>query len=395
MDITTKRKVCIVTGTRAEWGLLSPISRRLANRDDVQLQIIATNMHLIERYGLTVDRIREDGFTVNAEVPMEAASDSPADITRATARCLNGMASAFERLKPDLIVILGDRYELLAVASAAVIMRIPIVHLHGGEISEGAIDDSIRHAITKLSALHLTSADVHSRRIIQMGEDPKAVFNIGAIGVANALSIAPMPKAELERQLGIEINRRSLLVTYHPVTASDESPASQFRRLLDAIDRFQDSTVILTYPNNDAHGSAIIDMIQDYATARTGRVVAVPSLGMLRYMSALHYVGAAVGNSSSGIIEVPSLGIPTVNIGDRQKGRLASSSVINCPVDTDAIASSISKALRPETRRQAAATPNPYFQPDTAARAARLIAETPLGLLRTKHFHDLACWPDH
>ncbi len=384
-----RRRVCIVTGSRAEWSLLSPIARLLAARPNVELQIIATNMHLIDRYGHTVDSIRKDGFTVSAEVPMEAASDSTADTARATGRCLEGMASAFEVLQPDMVVILGDRYELLAVASAAVIMRIPIVHLHGGEISEGAIDDSIRHALTKLSALHLTSAEPHRQRVIQMGESPDRVFNIGAIGVANVLAVEPLPKEELEQELGITIDRRSLLVTFHPVTAADESPAEQFQSLLNALDCFPQSTVIFTYPNNDARGAVIIDMLQSYAAARPGRVAAVPSLGMKRYLSALHYVGAAVGNSSSGIIEVPSMGIPTVNIGDRQKGRLASASVINCPADAESITRAINCALQPETRRKAASTPNPYFQPDTAQQAARLIAETPLASLRSKHFHNL------
>lgn len=381
------RKICIITGTRAEWGLLSPIARLLSQRSDTELQIIATNMHLLPTYGHTVDLIRADGFTVNAEVPMEAASDSRADTARATGRCLEGMASAFEKLRPDMVVILGDRYEMLAVATAATIMRIPIVHLHGGEISEGAIDDSIRHAITKLSSLHLTSADIHARRVMQMGEAPETVFNIGAIGVENALAVKPMPKEELESFLGIKIDRRSMLVTFHPVTACDEDPASQFRAILAALDNFPSSSVIFTYPNNDARGAAIIDLIRRYAASNPSRVAAVPSLGMQRYLSALHYVGAVVGNSSSGIIEVPSMGIPTVNIGNRQQGRLAADSVINCSATTPDISRAIAKALLSETQRLASLTLNPYFQPDTAARAVEIIATDPLSRLRNKTFH--------
>lgn len=383
-----KRKVCIVTGTRAEWGLLSPIAHALAARPDIGLQIVATNMHLMQRYGHTVDLIRAEGLSIDAEVPMEPRSDSVAHTAEAMGRCLSGMADAFARLAPDVAVILGDRYEMLAVASAATVMRIPIVHLHGGEISEGAIDDSIRHAITKLAALHLTSAAPHRARVIQMGEDPAMAFDIGAVGVANAMAVEPLPRQELEADLGITLDRRSLLVTYHPVTAADASPAELFGRLLDALDLFPRSTIIFTYPNNDARGSAIIDMICNYAAARPGRVVAVPSLGMRRYLSALHYVGAAVGNSSSGIIEVPSIGIPTVDIGPRQQGRLAASSVIHCPDETDAIARAIAHALDPETLRSMSAVVNPYHKPDTVATAARLIAETPLEALRHKHFHD-------
>lgn len=387
--MTTKRKVCIITGTRAEWGLLSPLAHSLRKRPDVELQIIATNMHLIDRYGHTVDNIRAEGLTVNAEVPMQAASDSEADTARAMGSCMTGMADALERLAPDLAVILGDRYEMLAVSSVATVMRIPIVHLHGGEISEGAIDDSIRHAITKLSSLHLTSAEPHRKRVIQMGEDPALVHNIGAIGVTNALSIEPMPKEQLEQELGISIGRRTLLVTYHPVTTSQADPATLFGRLLKALDRFPSSTVIFTYPNNDARGATIIPLIREYVASHPHRAVAVASLGMKRYMSALHYVGAAVGNSSSGIIEVPSMGIPSVDIGTRQQGRLAADSVIHCPDDTDAIADAIASALSPRSMRGAHATSNPYFQPDTVARATALIAETPLTQLRHKHFHDL------
>lgn len=387
------RKVCIITGTRAEWGLLSPLARSLGERPDVELQIIATNMHLMERYGHTIDRIRAEGFAVDAEVPMEAGSDSEAHTAAAMGSCMQGMAAAFDRLRPDLIVILGDRYEMLAVSSVATVMRIPIAHLHGGEISEGAIDDSIRHAITKLSALHLTSAEPHRLRVIQMGEDPGMVHNVGAIGVAIALSITPIPKAELEADLGIPLNRRTLLVTYHPVTTDTQSPGYLFGHLLEALSCFPASSIIFTYPNNDARGASIIPMIEAYVSANHGRAIAVPSLGMKRYMSTLHYIGAVVGNSSSGIIEVPSMGIPTVNIGTRQQGRLAAPSVIHCPDSADAITDAIASALSSRTARAAARAENPYYRPDTVALATRIIAETPLDALSHKHFHDLQPLP--
>lgn len=382
-----KRKVCIVTGTRAEWGLLSPIAKALAERHDVELCIIATNMHLMERYGHTVDNIRADGFDVDAEVPMEASGDSPALTAVAMGQCLQGMARAFDRLKPDLVVILGDRFEMLAVASAATVMRIPIAHLHGGEVSEGAIDDSIRHAITKLSALHLTSAREHSRRVLLMGEDPDMVHDIGAIGVANALGVEPIGRDELQRFLGIKLDERSLIVTYHPVTASDSEATDQFGNLLEALDAFPQSTVVFTFPNNDAGGAPLIDMIRGYVAANPHRAVAFPSLGMRRYLSALRLAGAAVGNSSSGIIEVPSIGIPTVDIGPRQQGRLAASSVIHCGESVPDIVDAITLALSAAGRREAAHTVNPYYKPDTALNAARLIATAPLDKLRHKTFH--------
>lgn len=384
-----KRKVCIVTGTRAEWGLLSPIAAGLKTEVDVELQIVATNMHLMQRYGHTIDTIRTDGFRVDAEVPMTPASDSPADTAVAMGQCLQGMARAFEELKPDMVVILGDRYEMLAVSSAATVMRIPIVHLHGGEISEGAIDDSIRHAITKLAALHLTSAEVHRQRVIQLGEDPQLVHDIGAVGVTNALSVVPLPKSELEHFLGIALDKNSLLVTYHPVTAESRTPSELFGNLLAALDRFPQSTVVFTYPNNDARGAALIELIDRYVEANPGRAVAFPSLGMKRYLSTLRYIGAAVGNSSSGIIEVPSMGIPSVNIGTRQQGRLAAGSVIHCGDSSKEIENAIASALSPGMQALAAKRNNPYHSPDTVERAVELIATTPLNLLSHKRFHDI------
>lgn len=384
-----KRKICIVTGSRAEWGLLSPIAQRLRQRPDVELQVVATNMHLIQRFGHTVDVIRAEGFDVAAEVALDAASDAVADVAAATGRCMQGMAEAFDRLRPDLIVVLGDRYELLAVTAAATIMRIPIVHLHGGEVSEGAIDDSIRHAVTKLSALHLTSAQQHSRRVRQLGENPEMIHTVGAVGVSNALAVEPLPKTEIERFLGVKLDRKSLMVTYHPVTASDSSPAALFGNLLAALDSFPDSTVVFSYPNNDARGAAIIDLIDAYVAANPRRAVAFPSLGMKRYLSVLHYVGAAVGNSSSGLIEVPSMHIPTVNIGLRQQGRLAAESVINCGDSEADIRQAVAFALSPECQERALHVENPYYRPDTVAECARLIAETPLESLRSKRFFDL------
>lgn len=385
-----RRKICIVTGTRAEWGLLSPLAAELKKRPEIELQILATNMHLLYRYGHTIDEIRREGFTVDMEVGMEAESDSRADTARATGRCMQGMADAFSRLEPDAIIVLGDRYELLAVVSAAVIMRIPVIHLHGGEISEGAIDDSIRHAITKLSTIHLTSAEAHRQRVIQLGEQPERVFNIGAIGVANALALQPLPKKELEDFIGITVDRRTLLVTYHPVTADDSaSPAELFGRLLLALDRLEDTRVVFTYPNNDAGGAPIIGLIDEWVARHPGRAVAFASMGMHRYLSALHYAGAAVGNSSSGIIEVPSMGIPTVNIGNRQRGRLAADSVINCPDDTDAIVEAIARALTQDARERVKECGNPYWQPDTVKRAAEIIATLPDSSLSPAPFYDL------
>lgn len=387
--ISQIRKIAIVTSTRADWGLLSGIARRLADRDDVHLDVIATNMHLDPRYGNTIDEIIADGFEVAAQVPMTPESDSPADAAHAVARCLDGMVDAFSSLSPDLLVILGDRYEMLAVATAATIMRIPIAHIHGGEISEGAIDDNIRHALTKLSALHFTATEPYRRRVIAMGEDPARVFNSGAIGVYNLSSVELMSPEMLQASIGMTLDSDTLLVTMHPATADDCSVGQRFAQLLSALDRFPRSKVLFTYPNNDANGQIIIKMIHDYADSNPGRVVVVPSLGCRRYLSALRCVGAVVGNSSSGIIEVPSAGIPTVDIGMRQRGRIAAQSVIHADDSADDIAAAIAKALSPQFRQFAATVQNPYSHPDTLELIADTLATFPLEQLRRKKFYDI------
>ena len=383
------RKVCIVTGTRAEWGLLSPIARELQHHPDVELQIVVTNMHLMERYGLTVNNILAEGFKVDCRVPLPENNGSQADVARATGACMSGMASAFEQLRPDLVVILGDRTEMLATASAATIMRIPIVHLHGGEETQGAIDNSIRHAITKLASLHLTATEEYRRRVIQMGENPDHVINTGAIGVYNCIHEPVVPKEELEALLNIPVNRHSLLVTYHPATLDTASSADRFGALLEALDSTDHGSVIFTYPNNDADGLVIIDMITDYVNSHPGRAAAVPSLGKQRYLSALHYIGAMVGNSSSGIIEVPSMHIPTVNIGIRQQGRLAADSVIHCGESAAEIAAAITRALSPTGQQAARDTINPYGSDDTLRKCVSAIVNTPLDSLTIKRFINL------
>lgn len=356
-----------MTGTRADWGLLSPVARALDARDEVELQIVATNMHLDARYGHTIDEIAADGLRVDARVDMQLGDtdDEPARV-HAMARCLDGMADALTALQPDAVLILGDRYEMLAVASAALMMRIPIIHIAGGETSEGAVDNAIRHAITQMASLHLVAAEPFRAKVIAMGADPEAVVTTGAIGVDNIMRLKPMSLDELNRSLGWQMGERdTLLVTYHPATLDEADPAERFGELLTALDRFPDHKILITYPNSDARGAAIIDRIEAYAALRPGRVLAIPSLGRVRYLSALRYVAAVVGNSSSGLVEVPSMGIPTVNIGMRQQGRLAGESVIHCGDSTDEITAAIARALSPEGQAAAAASPNPYHRAGT------------------------------
>ncbi|MBO5456927.1 MAG: UDP-N-acetylglucosamine 2-epimerase (hydrolyzing) [Muribaculaceae bacterium] len=381
------RKIAIATGTRADWGLLSGIAKALAARADCEVEILATNMHLFPRYGNTINEIIADGFDP-VRVPVSDATDSPLGAVKSMSECMSGMAEAFERIKPDILVILGDRFEMLATASAALMMRVPIVHIAGGEISEGAIDDSIRHAITKMSSLHLTATELYRQRVIAMGEEPERVINTGAIGVYNIMCEPILSRKELEEFIGMELPEESLLVTYHPATLDDGDVASRCRELLNALDRFPESKVIITYPNNDSRGRVIIDLIETYGASREGRVKVIPSLGKRRYLSALRYVSAVVGNSSSGIVEVPSMKIPTVDIGIRQRGRLCGDSVIHCGDTAQEIADAISFAFSAEGKRQAAESENPYYQSDTLDKIVRAIAETPLETLHSKKFYD-------
>lgn len=344
---------------------------------------MASNMHLDPARGNTLEEIRRDGFEpVIAPMPVDftdgvGAAAAAGDLQRSVAQIL-------DKFRPDILLLLGDRFEMLAIAMAACIMRVPIVHISGGEVTQGAFDDSFRHAITKLSALHLTATEAYRRRVIQMGEQPDRVINTGALGVLSAADVPEMSRRELEANLGWEFGAEALLVTVHPETLSD---ADIITPTLQALDRVPQSRLLITYPNNDPAGQRIIEAVETYAASQpAGRVLIVPSLGRRRYHAALHCVRAVVGNSSSGIVEVPSAGIPTVNIGDRQKGRIAADSVISCPAEADAIADTISRALLMDCRGIA----NPYSRPDTLDLMERAVAETPLGLLhQPKEFHDL------
>ena len=381
-------KIAIATGTRADWGLLSPIAQLLKAQKDVEVAVIATNMHLDPRFGNTIDEIISDGFIPAAKVKMNIASNSEADTARSMAKCLSGMVDAFESIKPDCIIILGDRYEMLATASAATVMRIPIIHIAGGEISEGAIDDCIRHAITKLSALHLTSTEEYRQRVIAMGEQPDRVINTGAIGVYNIMQLPLMSKEELEKSIGCKINKRTLLVTMHQTTIDPTPSSTVMGELFKALDA-HDGNVIITYPNNDARGAEIISLIDDYQKRNKDKVTVIPSLGRLRYLSALQFAGAVAGNSSSGIVEVPSMHIPTVNIGIRQIGRLASKSVLNRGNSAQEIISAIRFALSEEGQDTARNAENPYYKPNTLHTIVNSILSVSINDIKTKKFYDI------
>ena len=383
------RKICIATGTRADWGLLSGIAKALNARNDVKLQIVATNMHLSERYGFTFREIEHDGLHIDYRVPMPADTDTPHDTVAAMSVCMRGFADAFEALRPDLLLILGDRYEMLAVASAAMIFRIPIAHIAGGTISEGAYDDSIRHSITKMSHLHLTETEECRRRAIQLGEAPERVFNTGAIGIYNILHTHFLSREELETELATTIPEKSLFVTFHPATLDAVPQNEQCANLLAALESRSDYKVFFSYPNNDTAGRIIIDMIEDYVRQNPERAYVRPSYGQIRYFSLMRFMKAAVGNSSSGIVEVPSLHIPTLNIGIRQNGRRRAASVVDCGVTLDEISRGLHRVLGTDMQQLARTVQNPYEQPDTLQRIVDVVCNTPLEGITVKRFHDL------
>lgn len=368
------RKVCIATSTRADWGILSPLAAALRRQKGVRLQILATNMHLLERYGHTIDEIVAGGFDVDATVEMPDCHGGGA-CARAMAMgdCLKGCAAAFERLQPDAVVVLGDRFEMLAVASAAAVMLIPVVHISGGETTGGAVDDSFRHAITQLASLHLVSAEPYRERVIRMGAQPERVINTGSLGVWNMMNQPCMSREELCSNLGIDSSKPFAVATFHPATLDPASPGARCREMLIALDEFPDINVVLTYPNNDTGSEEVIAEIEAWAARNPHRATIVKSLGLKRYLSAIREAEFVIGNSSSGIIEVPSTGTPVINIGIRQQGRLHGPGVIDSGDDAAAISAAIRMALSPEFKSLAAKAENPYFSPDTLAKSVAAI----------------------
>lgn len=381
------RKICVVTGSRAEYGILRGLMKAIKDDPDLTLQVIATNQHLSKLQGETYKEIERDGFTIDYKVYMadDEAPDNANTTAKAVSRGVSGFADAYDALRPDLLLILGDRYEMLAVASTALIYKLPIAHLHGGEITEGAFDDAIRHAITKMSHLHFTSTEVYRKRVIQLGEQPARVFNVGALGVENVLKNEFISKEKIERSLNFQLTDKCFLCTYHPVTLSNISSETQVMELLEALDDYKDYHIIFTYSNSDTSSQIIIKRIQEYVDNNEERCMFIPSLGQRRYFSVLKYVTAVIGNSSSGIIEVPSFGIPTLDIGDRQKGRIAAESVIHCGYSTEEIKEGLKKVVAYGHK----SIVNPYYKEGTCEGILNVIKTYPLDSLVQKHFNDL------
>ena len=384
-----KRKICFVTGSRAEYGLLFWLMKEIESDPDLDLQFVVTGAHLSAKFGETVTVIEEDGFAIHERIDIEPDDNTPAGVTRSMGLCLMGMAEALDRLRPDIVVVLGDRYEILAAAEAAMLARIPIAHIHGGEVTEGALDDAMRHAITKMASLHFVATEPYANRVIQLGEAPKRVFNVGAPGLDNLDKLTLLDRAGLEEALDVPPDRPFFLVTYHPATLGDEDQSREAEAMLAAFDRFADHRVIITGVNADPGRDRIAQLLADYAANSEGRASLHASLGQLRYLSAMKHADAVIGNSSSGIVEAPALKTPTVNIGDRQKGRLRAKSIINCAGNKDDIAAAIGRVLDPEFRAGLEGMALPYGSGGASRKIKDHLKAADFSGLTRKPFHDI------
>lgn len=369
------KRVGIMTGTRAEYGLLKPLMERIKEEKDIELVVFASGMHLSPEFGLTYKEIEEDGFQIDYKVEMLLSSDSPVGICKSIGLGVIGFAEVLEKSKIDMIVILGDRYEAFSVAASAMIMRIPIAHLYGGELTEGVIDESIRHSITKMSYLHFTSTEEYRRRVIQLGEDPDRVYNVGALGVENIKKRQLLTKSQLEESIHFKLDNAFAVVTYHPVTLEDNTVQEQFLALLDALDELVSMKVIFTKANADTDGRIINELIDKYVSEHPEKACAFKSLGQQRYLSALKYCDMVIGNSSSGIVEAPSFHKPTINIGDRQRGRLSAESVIDCGYTKKEIVKAMNHAMSKEFREICRNAVNPYEGENTSYSIVKIIKE--------------------
>lgn len=383
------KKIAVITTTRAEFGLLSPIIKALKAEKKFDVRLVVSGTHLSKKFGYTYHEIEKSGFAVDKKIEILIDSNSPQDISKSMANALNGFAQYFACRRPDAIIILGDRYETLAIAIAAMNERIPIIHLHGGETTEGAVDEAIRHAITKLSYLHLTSTDEFRNRVIQLGENPERVFVVGAPGIENALHLPLMPKEKLEESLCVRLDRPYAVVTFHPVTLENNTAENQYNELQKAFDNRKDMKYIITKANADVNGGRINEMTDEFV-ASNDNVIAFDSLGVTKYLSTLKYASMVIGNSSSGLLEAPSFKIPTINIGDRQRGRPQATSVINCKPKCEDILRAMEKADTDAFREVCKNTINPYGDGNTSSKVVDAINKMFCnGIDLKKHFYDI------
>lgn len=384
------KKICVVTATRAEYGLLKPIIDKINRDSELELSLVVTGMHLSPEFGFTYKEIEEDGYCINHKVNMPLDSDTPDGLLQSMGTVIVGISEVFNEEHPDMVILLGDRFETLIVAVAAQIHRIPVAHIHGGETTEGAIDEAFRHAITKMSQVHFTATEEYRNRVIQLGEYPGRVFSVGALGVENIKSIKKMTKEELETSIQFKFDRPTVMVTYHPVTLEKSTSGQQFQHLLNVLESIPEINIIFTKANADTDGKIINHMIDEFAQRHKERCIAVASLGQVRYLSALQFCAAVIGNSSSGIIEAPSFGIPTVNIGDRQKGRTCAKSVIHCGTEEHEIRFAVNKALSTSFHEEFCDKKNPYEGENTSEAIINVIKKClNEGISLKKKFYDI------
>ena len=381
-----KRKICVVSGSRADYGLLRWLMQEIKEDPDLELQILATGMHLSETFGLTYKEIESDGFKINEKITVLNGDDSGLSLAKSISLGISGCADAFERLKPDLIIVLGDRFEIFAATTAALVSTIPVAHLHGGEVTVGAFDESFRHSITKMSHIHFVAAEEYRNRVIQLGENPEMVFNVGGLGVDAISKFKLLTKEEFEKKRGVSFSKRNLLITFHPVTLEDGSAEKQMNELLSALSELNETTLIFTLPNADTGGLAIISEIEKFVEDHSN-AYSFKSLGQVDYFSCINLVDGVIGNSSSGLTEVPSFRKGTINIGDRQKGRLLATSVINVEPTKEEIKKGLFKLYSDSFRASLLRTENPYGSLGTASKIHKIVRELELeGLLKKTFF---------
>ena len=382
------RKICIVTGTRAEYGLLYWLMKEIQGDADLELQIIVTGMHLSPEFGLTYRQIEKDGFKINKKIEMLLSSDTSVGISKSMGLGMIGFAEAYDVLKPDIIVLLGDRFEIFSASAVAMIARIPIAHLHGGEATEGLIDEPIRHSITKMSHLHFTAAEEYRRRVIQLGEPPASVFNVGGLGIDNIKKLKFMSREDFEGSIKFKLGPKNLMITFHPVTLEHKTAEDQIMNLLYAMDELEDTKFIFTKPNADTEGRVIIKIIDEYVRKNSYKAIAFASLGQLRYLSAMQFMDGVVGNSSSGLAETPTFKIGTVNIGDRQRGRIKADSVIDCEPTKESILTAIRKLYSKEFQDKLKNVKNPYGEGGAAEKIKKVLKEFDFTDILKKKFYD-------
>ena len=382
------RKICVVTSTRAEYGLLYWLLKEIEADSELKLQLIVTGMHLSPEFGLTYKEIEKE-FKIDKKIEILSSSHTSLDICTDMAKVYEKFAPALAELKPDILVLLGDRYEIFGVAGVASIMQIPIAHIHGGETTQGAFDEAFRHSITKMSHIHFAATNEYANRIIQLGEEPTRVFNVGGPGIENIKKLNLLNKDEFEKSINFKLAKKNILITFHPATLENSSAREQFNELLKALDELDDTNFIFTKANSDTDGDVINKMIDEYVSENSQKAVAFASLGQLRYLSAIKFVDIVLGNSSSGLLEVPSFKKATINIGDRQKGRARASSVIDVRPDRKEILTAIKRAYSKEFEQILKDTINPYDGGNPSKKMVKILKEIKLDGILKKKFYDI------